>query len=67
MTRFLNWYVEKLHRAASHDPQLLIAFQKVTNMSAPPQSLLTPAVVWRVLKGNVMQPKLPSPSTLPVA
>lgn len=67
MTRFLNWYVEKLHRAASHDPQLLIAFQKVTNMILPPQSLLTPAVVWRVLKRNVMQPKLPSPSTLPVA
>jgi 2-polyprenyl-6-methoxyphenol hydroxylase-like FAD-dependent oxidoreductase len=53
MIRFVNWYVEKLHRAASHDPALLVAFQRVTNLVDAPQALLKPTVAWRVLRGNV--------------
>lgn len=52
-TRFLNWYIGKLHRAAHHDAQVSIAFLKVINMVAPPPTILHPRIVWRVLKGNL--------------
>jgi 2-polyprenyl-6-methoxyphenol hydroxylase-like FAD-dependent oxidoreductase len=53
MTRFVNWYVGKLHRAAHHDPLLSVAFLKVINLMEPPPSLMRPALMWRVLRGNL--------------
>jgi len=53
MTRFLNWYIGKLHVAAHTDEQVSIAFLKVINMVAPPPSMLHPRILWRVLKGNI--------------
>ena len=50
--RFINWYVGKLYRAAQHDGSLAAAFLRVTNLEALPETLLDPAVVARVLKGN---------------
>jgi flavin-dependent dehydrogenase len=49
MTRFLNWYVSRLHAGARGDSSLAIAFQKVASLLAPPQSLLKPSVIARVL------------------
>jgi 2-polyprenyl-6-methoxyphenol hydroxylase-like FAD-dependent oxidoreductase len=54
MVNFLNWYVGKLHRAAQRDAALALAFHKVANLMAPPPSLLKPAVLWRVLRGNAL-------------
>jgi 2-polyprenyl-6-methoxyphenol hydroxylase-like FAD-dependent oxidoreductase len=65
MIRFVNWYVEKLHRAASHDSALLVAFQGVTNLVDAPQALLTPAVAWRVLRGNVLYRAAPAQAMTP--
>jgi 2-polyprenyl-6-methoxyphenol hydroxylase-like FAD-dependent oxidoreductase len=53
MTRFVNWYVATLHRAAHHDPLLSVAFLKVINLIEPPPSLMRPALMWRVLRGNL--------------
>ncbi len=53
MTKFLNWYVGKLHRAAHRDPVLSLAFHRVANLVAPPPSILAPAIAWRVLRGNL--------------
>jgi 2-polyprenyl-6-methoxyphenol hydroxylase-like FAD-dependent oxidoreductase len=53
LTRFLNWYVDKLHTAAYSDATVSIAFLKVINMVAPPPSMLHPRIVWRVVKGNL--------------
>jgi 2-polyprenyl-6-methoxyphenol hydroxylase-like FAD-dependent oxidoreductase len=53
MTRFITWYLGKLHRAAHHDAALSIVFLKVVNLLEPPPSLLRPGVVWRVLRGNL--------------
>ena len=50
--RLINWYMAKLQRAARRDPELALAFQSVSNLFAPPQSLLHPRLAWRVLKGN---------------
>jgi 2-polyprenyl-6-methoxyphenol hydroxylase-like FAD-dependent oxidoreductase len=50
--RFINWYVGKLYKAAQHDGSLAAAFLRVTNLEALPETLLEPAVVARVLKGN---------------
>lgn len=53
LVRFLNWYIDKVHRAAHNDAQVSIAFLKVINMVAPPPSLMQPGIVWRVLKENL--------------
>jgi 2-polyprenyl-6-methoxyphenol hydroxylase-like FAD-dependent oxidoreductase len=52
MLRFLNWYIGKLHLAATHDSTLTTAFLKVVNLMAPPPSLLSPAIAWRVWQGS---------------
>ena len=51
--RFINWYIGKLHTAAQHDAKLTNAFLSVANLVAAPPTLLSPAVVWRVLRGNL--------------
>ena len=53
MTRFLNWYLGKLHTAAHRDAQVSIAFLRVINMIAPAPSILHPKIIWRVIKGNL--------------
>lgn len=53
MARFINWYLERLHRAAHRDGEVSLAFLRVANLLAPPPSILRPAIVWRVLRGNL--------------
>jgi len=48
---FVNWYLEKLHRAAHHDPELSVAFLRVANLLAPPPSIMHPRMALRVLRG----------------
>jgi 2-polyprenyl-6-methoxyphenol hydroxylase-like FAD-dependent oxidoreductase len=55
MVRFINWYLEKLHRAAQHDPVVSVAFLQVVNLMAAPPSVMRPGIVWRVLRGNLLQ------------
>ena len=56
MVKFINWYIGKLHVAAHHDGNLAIAFHRVANLLAPPASLLTPAMAWRVWRGQHSAP-----------
>jgi 2-polyprenyl-6-methoxyphenol hydroxylase-like FAD-dependent oxidoreductase len=49
MGRFLHWYLAKLNMAARYDMSAVIAFQKAKNLLAPPQSLLKPQLMARVL------------------
>ena len=51
--RFINWYMGKLHLAAERDCDLATAFLRVANLEAPPQSLLHPSIVSRVIRGNL--------------
>ncbi|MDR5748363.1 monooxygenase [Caballeronia sp. LZ029] len=50
--RFINWYIGKLHLAATRDSTLATAFLKVVNLMMPPSSLFSPAIVGRVWQGN---------------
>ena len=52
MLRFINWYIGKLHLAATRDSTLATAFLRVANLMIPPLSLLSPAIAWRVWRGN---------------
>lgn len=52
-SRFINWYISKLHVAARYDPVVALAFHKVTNLIAPPPSVLYPRIALRVLRGNL--------------
>jgi 2-polyprenyl-6-methoxyphenol hydroxylase-like FAD-dependent oxidoreductase len=48
--QLLSAYLAKLHAAAAHDARLATAFTRVSGLVAPPQSLLHPSVVLRVLR-----------------
>ena len=51
--RFINWYIGKLHHAARHEGALATAFLEVANLKAPPQRLLHPGVMLRVIWANL--------------
>jgi 2-polyprenyl-6-methoxyphenol hydroxylase-like FAD-dependent oxidoreductase len=53
MDRVLNWYLTHLRRAARHDPEVALAFQRVANLVAEPSSLLHPHIAWRVVVENL--------------
>jgi 2-polyprenyl-6-methoxyphenol hydroxylase-like FAD-dependent oxidoreductase len=46
--RFVNWYIEKLYRAAQHDEVLTLRFLEVANLTRQPSSLFDPRIAWRV-------------------
>jgi 2-polyprenyl-6-methoxyphenol hydroxylase-like FAD-dependent oxidoreductase len=48
--RLVNAYLARLHAAAAHDAGLASAFMRVAGLVAPPQSLLRPGIVLRVLR-----------------
>jgi 2-polyprenyl-6-methoxyphenol hydroxylase-like FAD-dependent oxidoreductase len=48
--RLVSAYLARLHAAAAHDAYLAGAFIRVAGLVAPPQSLLRPGVVLRVLR-----------------
>jgi 2-polyprenyl-6-methoxyphenol hydroxylase-like FAD-dependent oxidoreductase len=54
----LNRYLERVHHVATFDAEVCRRFFHVTNLRAPPSSLLTPATMRRVLLA-----RKPAPST----
>jgi 2-polyprenyl-6-methoxyphenol hydroxylase-like FAD-dependent oxidoreductase len=51
--RISNAYVERLLRVAEHDPIVAAAFGDVGDLLAPPQEVMRPRILWRVLRGNL--------------
>ena len=51
--RFINWYVARLLQAGHDDPLVARTFLKVSNLLAPPASLMHPSVLWRVTRAQV--------------
>jgi hypothetical protein len=51
--RLLNAYLGRYQLAARRDPVLALAFQRVGDLSAPPASLLDPALAARVLAAEL--------------
>jgi 2-polyprenyl-6-methoxyphenol hydroxylase-like FAD-dependent oxidoreductase len=49
----INWYISKLHKAAHRDPVAAMAFHKVGNLLAAPESILYPRVAMRVFLGGL--------------
>ena len=49
--RLANAYVPRLHVAAATDPALTVAFARVTGLVDPPQALMRPDRLLRVLTG----------------
>ena len=52
-TRLVNRYMGRLLAAAAHDPEVALAFFRVGNLLAPPQTLLHPRVARRVLRNRL--------------
>lgn len=48
-SRFANRYLDRVHAVASDDPVVCRKFFDVLNLLAPPTSLMSPPVMWRVL------------------
>jgi hypothetical protein len=59
--RLVNAYIARLHAAAAHDANLAGAFILVAGLVAPPQSLLRPGVVLRVLRKGAGPAAAPKP------
>jgi 2-polyprenyl-6-methoxyphenol hydroxylase-like FAD-dependent oxidoreductase len=53
MLRMTNAYVERLLRVAERDPIVAAAFSDVGDLLAPPQEIMRPRILWRVLRGNL--------------
>ncbi len=45
----VNGWLDRIHRAAQHDPEVALAFHRVANLLAPPASLFRPGLAARVL------------------
>jgi hypothetical protein len=61
-TRLLSAYLARLHAAAAQDARLATAFIRVSGLVAPPQSLLYPSVVLRVLRKGGRKTAVTSPA-----
>jgi 2-polyprenyl-6-methoxyphenol hydroxylase-like FAD-dependent oxidoreductase len=61
-TDVVNWYLERVHRAASKDRVVCRAFFDVANLLAPAPTLFHPRVVGRVIKGCLGKPAVVAPS-----
>ena len=59
--RITNAYVERLLRVAEHDPVVAAAFGDVGDLLAPPQEIMRPRILWRVLHGNLRQAPVTAP------
>jgi 2-polyprenyl-6-methoxyphenol hydroxylase-like FAD-dependent oxidoreductase len=55
-TRLRNKYLGYLIRGAQHDPEIALAFTRVTQLVKPPSSLFAPNVLARVLLANAADP-----------
>jgi hypothetical protein len=51
--RLVSTYLARLHAAAAHDANLAIAFIRVAGLVDPPQTLLRPGIVLRVLRNGL--------------
>jgi hypothetical protein len=58
--RLVNAYIARLHAAAAHDAHLATAFIRVAGLVAPPQALLSPGIVLRVLRGTLRRTAPPA-------
>ncbi|HEU5109074.1 MAG TPA: hypothetical protein VFT95_11055, partial [Micromonosporaceae bacterium] len=56
MLRIANAYVERLLSVAEHDPVVAAAFGDVGDLLAPPQEVMRPRILWRVLRGRRRRP-----------
>ena len=49
-TDLLNAYIAKVHKATHYDSVVYGQFLRVVNLIAPPLSLMSPHILWRVMK-----------------
>nr|SBO94295.1 monooxygenase, FAD-binding [Nonomuraea gerenzanensis] len=53
--RLIGAYLDRFHAAAAHDAELTRRFLRVTNLYDPPQALLSPAALVRVLRSGAQR------------
>jgi len=58
--RLTNAYMERLLQVAEQDAVVAAAFNNVADLLAPPQRIMRPRVLWRVLRGPRQRPMLAS-------
>ena len=66
-TRMVNAYLTTLQRAAWSDTAVGTAFVRVAQLEAPPQSLVSPSVLARVVRASRRRPAVVPSSRVPAA
>jgi 2-polyprenyl-6-methoxyphenol hydroxylase-like FAD-dependent oxidoreductase len=61
-TGVINWYLDRVHKAASTDRRVCRAFFDVANLLAPPHSLFRPTVITRVARACLLPTRSPGPA-----
>ena len=52
-TRFVNWYVSKVHKCAHDDAEAGVAFIRVVQLLDPPEALMRPSMIMKVIAGAI--------------
>jgi 2-polyprenyl-6-methoxyphenol hydroxylase-like FAD-dependent oxidoreductase len=60
-TDLINWYVGKLHRAATHDPKVYRGFLRVMSLIDAPSTLFRPRMLLRVLGSDLRDRRTTAP------
>ena len=60
-TRFMQWYMGRLHGVVAQDAPTAVLFMEVMNMLKPPQALFAPQVAWKVLTMRQPAPQAAAP------
>ena len=61
-TGLVNWYLDRVHRAASVDRRVCRAFFDVANLLQPPPTLFRPGIVARVARECLLPGRAPAPA-----
>ena len=53
--KLINWYIANLHKQAQTDSDAAVAFSRVTQLLAPPTTLMRPSMITRVVRGLIQR------------
>lgn len=57
-TKFMNWYLRKVHELTARDGEILVRFLRVMNMLKPPYTIFHPRILFPVIAHTLVPKRL---------